>query len=107
MAGVECMTEVQCISGSSDVPADIYIYNRPEGVPVAVDTCIATPFLANILRTSHVMSKPGTCTRNRESLKISQYQEHFESIKGSIRYLPFYKLQNYWHNTCIDFCMCS
>ena len=47
MAGVECMTEIQCIPGSSDVPADIYIYNGPEGVPVAVDTCVATPFLVS------------------------------------------------------------
>jgi len=89
MAGVECMTEVQCIPGSTDVPADIYIHNGPGGVPLAVDTSVATPLSASILRSFHVMSKPGACIRNRESHKIGRYKEHFDSVNGSIQYLPF------------------
>jgi hypothetical protein len=89
MAGVECMTEVQCIPGSTDVPADIYIHNGPGGVPLAVDTSVATPLSATILRSFHVMSKPGACTRNRELHKIGRYKEQFDSVNGSIQYLPF------------------
>jgi hypothetical protein len=35
------------------------------------------------------MSKPGACIRNRESHKIGRYKEHFDSVNGSIQYLPF------------------
>ncbi len=86
-AGIDHMSEVACIPGSNDVPADIYIHQGPSDTPVAVDMSVVTPLAMGRMGT--FATKAGTCTATREAEKFAKYREHFDKLDGSIRFMPF------------------
>jgi hypothetical protein len=88
-AGKQCLSEVQCIPGSQDVPADLYICDGPNGIPVAVDVAVVSPICEEATSTLMLTSKAGAYLSRQETKKNRKYDSHFKSINGSIRFLPF------------------
>jgi hypothetical protein len=89
MAGVQSQSEVQCIPGSLDVPADLYIHNGPGNIPVAVDMAVGSPVCDSATQHMTTMSKAGAFLKGKEQQKTWKYKTHFASMKGTIHYVPF------------------
>jgi hypothetical protein len=89
LAGKQCLSEVQCIPGSTDVPADLYICDGPNGTPLAVDVTVVSPVGEMATNALTLTSKAGTYLARVETRKMRKYESHFKSINGSIRFLPF------------------
>jgi hypothetical protein len=88
-AGKQCLSEVQCIPGSQDVPADLYICDGPNGIPLAVDVAVVSPVCAMATNSLMLTSKAGAYLTRQETKKLKKYDAHFKSVNGSIRFLPF------------------
>jgi hypothetical protein len=89
MAGIQSQSEVQCIPGSLDVPADLYIHHGPDGTPVAIDMAVGSPVCDSATQSMTTMSKAGAFLKWKEQQKAWKYKTHFASMKGTIRYVPF------------------
>jgi hypothetical protein len=85
-ADIACLSEVACIPGSNEVPADLYIHVGPNGVPLAVDVSITTP-LHGLDR--QPKSAPGVNLSKREREKVHMYGDLFRRMNGSIQFSPF------------------
>jgi hypothetical protein len=88
-SGKQCLSEVQCIPGSTDVPADLYVCEGPNGVPLAVDVTVVSPVCDMASSALTLTSKAGAYLARAETKKMRKYESHFKSINGSIRFLPF------------------
>jgi hypothetical protein len=71
------------------VPADLYICDGPNGIPLAVDVAVASPVCETATTPLNLTSKAGTYLAKQETMKLWKYQSHFKSVKGSIEFLPF------------------
>jgi hypothetical protein len=80
------MCEVACIPGCNNVPADVYVHEGPGGKPLAVDVSVASPLVAT---GPHLHPSPGQRLCQREEHKIARYRKEFDSLNGSILFLPF------------------
>ncbi len=88
-AGLQYQSEVQCIPGSLDVPADLYICKGPGGIPIAVDVTVGSPVCDSATKALTVISKAGSYLSRKETDKLYKYKEHFASVNGTIQFLPF------------------
>jgi len=88
-AGKHSLSEVQCIPGSTDVPADLYICDGPNGIPLSVDVAVVSPVCETATNPLTLTSRAGTYLAKAESKKAWKYDKHFKSVNGTIRYLPF------------------
>jgi len=87
MAGIDYMSEVACIPGSNNVPADIYISEGPNEVPLAVDVAVVSPLAHS--RMGSPDAPVGSSTAAQESVKIARYKALFDQMHGRIQFSPF------------------
>ena len=88
-AGIQSVSEVQCIPGSRDVPADLYIHSGPKDIPLAVDLAVVSPICDTAVKDLNARSRSGLQLRQTEINKCHKYKAHFDGMNGSIRFLPF------------------
>jgi hypothetical protein len=88
-AGLSIDREVSCIPGSQVKPADIFIHNGPNGIPLAVDVAVVSALTSTVVDDFHDLSMCGINVNQSESKKLSKYRDALKKVKGRIGFEPF------------------
>ena len=82
-AGLAASTEVQCIPGSTNVPADLYIYSSASDTkPTAVDVGVISP------QYNSWSAEQGYTMHRMEEVKLRKYADDLKSAPH-LRFVPF------------------
>ena len=88
-AGLTFDNEVKCIPGENVRPADVYIFNGPDGIPLAIDVTIVSALSSLAVTPAHDLSDPAVNVNAAERLKVNKYEIHLKELKGRVDFSPF------------------
>jgi hypothetical protein len=82
------LTEVLCFPGNLDVPADLYIFNGPGGIPLAVDVTVGSPICISMTKLLTKTLKPGVYLAAKKQSKMRKYKEPLPRSTGRFLFFP-------------------
>ena len=88
-ANLAMITEVRCFPGENVRPADIFIFDGPNGVPLAIDITVVSPLCSVYIDPAHDLSTPAANVNAAERIKIKKYAHFMKDRKNRLTFMPF------------------